>query len=70
MNSCHSLAQTQLPQLLDAIHDHPDSPLLYSSPKGSAHVHSTHPSEAKESPNMKIPAIPESVKNFLEDSRP
>ena len=36
MNSCHSLAQRQLPQLLNTIQDQPDSPLLHSSPKDSA----------------------------------
>ena len=67
-NSFHSLAQRQLPQLPNAIWDQSDPPLLHSSPKDSVDVHSTHWLKAKESPKMKIPAIPESVKNFLEDA--
>ena len=70
VNSCHSLAQRQLPQLLNAIWDQPDSPLLQYSPKDSVDVHNTHPLKVKESPKMKIPAIPESPMNFLEDVGP
>ena len=65
---CHSLVQIQLPQLSNAIQDHPDSPLLHCSPKDNVDVHKANPLGVNESPKMKIPATPESVKNFLEDS--
>ena len=67
-NSCHSLAKRQLPILPNTIQDQPDSPLLHHSPKDSADVCNTHPLRVRESPKMKIPATPESVKNFLEDA--
>ena len=67
-NICHSLAQKQLPQIHNAIQDKPDSPLLRHSPKDNVDVHNAHPLRVKKSPKMKIPATPESVKNFLEDA--
>ena len=67
MNSCISLAQRQLLQLPNAIQDQSDSPLLHHSPKDSVDVHNAHPLRFKESPKIKIPATPESIKIFLED---
>ena len=37
-NSCHALAQIQLPQLPNTFHDQPDSPLLQHSSKGNTNV--------------------------------
>ena len=37
-NSCHSLAQRQLPQLPNTSHDQPDSPLLCHSSKGNTSI--------------------------------
>ena len=65
VNSCHSLAQRQLPQLPNAIWDQPDSPLLHED---NADVHNICPLKVQESPKMKILATPESVYNFLEDA--
>ena len=62
VNSCPSVAQRQLPQLVNASQDQPDSPLPHSSPKDSVDVHITQTLKVKESPKMKIPATPESVK--------
>ena len=67
MNSCHSLAQRQLPQLPNTIQDQPGYSLLHSSPKDSVDAHNIHPLKVKESPEMKIPATPVSVKKVLED---
>ena len=55
VNSCHSLAQRQLPQ-------------LPHSPNGNTDVCNVHLLKVKKFPKMKIPAAPESVKNFLEDA--
>ena len=68
MNSCHSLAQIQLPQLSNTIQDQPDSPLLHFSPKDNMDICNANQLKIKESPIMKIPATPESIKNFLEDA--
>ena len=57
-----------IPPIANAIQVQSDSPLLHHSPKDSADVHNTHQLKVKESPQMKIPATPESVKNFLEDA--
>ena len=67
-NSCHSLAQRQSPQLPNTIQDQPDSLLLHHSPKDNTDVHNADPLKVQESPKIKIPATPESVKNFLEDA--
>ena len=69
-NSCHSLAQRQLPQLPNTSFNQPDSLLLQHSSKGSTkkNVQNIQPFQIKESPKMKIPATPETIKNFLEDT--
>ena len=67
-DSCHSLAQRQLPQLPNAIWDQPDSPFLHHSPKDNTDVCNAHPLKVKESLKMKITATAESVKNFLDDA--
>ena len=63
-NSCHSLAQRQLPQLPNTSHDQPDSPFLHHSSKGNTDIYNVHPLKIKESPKMKIGATPETVKMF------
>ena len=50
VNSCHSLAQRQLPQLPNATQDDPELPLLHCSPKDNADVHKAHQVGVKESP--------------------
>ena len=69
-NSCHSLAQRQLPKLPNVIQDQLGSHLLHSSPKDSVDVtlHNIHPLKIKESPKIKFPATLESVENLLEDA--
>ena len=52
----------------NTIKDQPDSLLLHHSPKGNTDVFNAHPLKVMESSKMKIPATPESVKNFLEDA--
>ena len=51
VNSHHSLALRQLPQLPNTIQDQPDSPLLHHSPKDSADVQKTHPLRVRMSKN-------------------
>ena len=69
-NNCHSLAQRQLSLLPNTSHNQPDSPLLQHSSKGNAkkNVQNIQPFQIEQSPKMKIQAIPETVKNFLEDA--
>ena len=62
-NNCSSFAQRQLPQSPNTIQDQPDSSLLHGSPKERVDVHNAYPLQVKESPKMKIQAMPESVKN-------
>ena len=65
-NSFHSLAQRQLPQLPNTSHNESDSPLLQHISKGNTkkNIQNIQPFQIKESPNMKIPATPETVKIF------
>ena len=44
------------------------TPLFCIVVQKSVDVHNMHPLKVKESTEMKIPATPEAVKNFLEDA--